>query len=745
MLSEAWRLLQALERTGAEALERKHKRVQEPGRTNRCLRVRLSREGAVAAVEDVDQSDWPNWTVMDGNQNSFPVIRAQEPIFEAPAELWERLGYKKGLRRRELLPQADRVSLLCEVPESPILSSKKRATLWHRLREKAGEILACPPDSRLACVNAVATRFIAAPSSPEPFLRQVAEAALSALRSGTLTADDVERLLVGKGPPDANGKRPPATVQLALDLADPEGFPHAVYSRQTRTGVIEQLPPTPTKTQTKGTGKQGVDALTGAFAELEEETLPKVNLPVPSSRDGHRVGRRSVPLASMFSDARCNYRYGLTDAAVFPVAKQTALNLKEALESVTADERWGQTWQFVASGRFDTSDGRKFEKQDLLIVFVEECPRIDAKTARYFAGADVFGKQFEADAEVVCARLRAVVKDPPKSRLSLFLIRQVSKGQAQVTLAEAPTVQQLLDGTERWVSAVKQNTPHVSLFLPKTERFEAARAEPLPPYPDQVVRLLSHQWVRDGSSPRGPDGRPTKPSHELVGPGLGDVLNLMLRIEGKCEPAARRLLSMLVQRLTPLLIGLFGAKHAFRPRAEQGGHEPLCDYPRPSREAALRTVAVAAILLDALGHYKEYYMSNAPYQVGQVLALADTLHKDYCIVVRKGKLPPSLIGTALMRRALDNPAAAIADLGERLMEYVRWAKTADVPRSQDEEQERIAVHEARKKLRQYQPLAAALGTAELPTETNDVVKAQLLLGFLASPPDEDEERTAPND
>ena len=130
-------------------------------------------------------------------------------------------------------------------------------------------------------------------------------------------------------------------------------------------------------------------------------------------------------------------------------------------------------------------------------------------------------------------------------------------------------------------------------------------------------------------------------------------------------------------------------------------------------------------------------MKDAPYQVGQVMSLADTLHKDYCIVVRKGQLPNSLIGTSLMRRALDSPASALADLSERMMEYIRWAKIAQVsPGWPKEDQRRIAVNEARKKLRQYRPLADRLGTSDLPTECNDVMKAQLLLGFLASPPAE---------
>jgi hypothetical protein len=435
----------------------------------------------------------------------------------------------------------------------------------------------------------------------------------------------------------------------------------------------------------------------------------------------------------------------MTDARVFPLAQIRATHLKEALEEITADGRREKNWQHVASGRFDTQRGHKIEKPDLLIVYVEEKPMLDAKTAGYFGqGQSVTEAKFEVDAAAVCEALRGIAHEKPRSKLNLFLIREASKGQAQVVLAESPTVKHVLEAAERWQGAVSENVPQVTMYLPQITRNEQTLSavedgRPLAPYLDQVVRLLSHQWVRDGSSPKGNSGRPQKASHEVVGPGLGEVLALMLRMEGMWESTPRRMLDLLIRRVGPLLIGVFGAQHAYGPRQAQGKHEPFFDYPRGTRETALGAVAVLGILLDAFESRKENYMKEAPYQIGQVLSLADTLHKDYCIVVRRGQLPNSLIGTSLMRRALDSPASALADLSERMMEYIRWAKIAQV--SQDwpkEDQRRIAVNEARKKLRQYQPLAGRLGISDLPTECNDVMKAQLLLGFLASPPTEEQ-------
>jgi len=757
MLNETWRLLQALERSNIKRV-RKHKRMQTPGRTSPCLRVCLEKDGKVASVQDIGGEDWPSWTVMEGNQSSFPVVRVQESLLdmERGHEAWTKLGYDEQDNRRR--PPADEMRLdsLEEVLKSVGIRqlSGRAKTLWQRLRDqKAKELADCAKhdDPQMKTVELLAERFTQAAKVPESLLRQVAEQAVASLRQGRLTAiDTVEQLMVGKGPPDEKGKPPAVTVQLAFDIEETEDHHPRLYSQSVKNRLVEVLPQDPFWKRRSASREQpertGVDALTGESAKLEERTFPKVDLPVPSAaRRGNWIGRKRFPLASMFSEARCNTRYGMTDARVFPLAQIRATHLKEALEEITADGRREKNWQHVASGRFDTQRGHKIEKPDLLIVYVEEKPMLDAKTAGYFGqGQSVTEAKFEVDAAAVCEALRGIAHEKPRSKLNLFLIREASKGQAQVVLAESPTVKHVLEAAERWQGAVSENVPQVTMYLPQITRNEQTlsaveEGRPLAPYPDQVVRLLSHQWVRDGSSPKGNSGRPQKASHEVVGPGLGEVLALMLRMEGMWESTPRRMLDLLIRRVGPLLIGVFGAQHAYGPRQAQGTHEPFFDYPRGTRETALGAVAVLGILLDAFESRKENYMKEAPYQIGQVLSLADTLHKDYCIVVRRGQLPNSLIGTSLMRRALDSPASALADLSERMMEYIRWAKIAQV--SQDwpkEDQRRIAVNEARKKLRQYQPLAGRLGISDLPTECNDVMKAQLLLGFLASPPTEEQ-------
>jgi hypothetical protein len=758
MLNETWRLLRALERSEIKR-SNKHRRIQIPGRSSACVRVCLAKDGKVGTVHDISTAEWPTWTVMEGNQNSFPVIRIQEPLYHLSRDhkLWSEMGYDINGRRR-LPANQDRIvaleAVLRNVDPQPL--SKKTQTLWHRLRDqKSKELASCvESDPQLRSIASLVMRFSQLPESPEKVLKQVADIAIARLRQDRLhDIDFVEKLTVGKGPPDSRGKFPAMTVQLAFDIEDVEDYGPRVYSNTIRDRLIEKLPQDPSWKQAPRQSTQlkqhEIDAFTGKPDVLEKSNFPKVELPVPSANSNNgRIGRKRFPLVSMFSAARCNTRYGMTDANVFPLAKARATQLKEALEEITADNRREKTWQHVASGRFDSQSGRKVEKPDLLIAYVEEKPMIDVKTAGYFGqGQNITETKFEVDSAAVCEAFHGIVREKPQSKLNLFLIREVSRGQSQVVWATSPTVNEVLMSAERWQRAVRENVPDITLYLQPGKTFDKKEipkvrdARPLAPYPDQVVRLLSYQWVRDGSSPMGKNGKQQRANRPIIGPGLGDVLAFMLRMEGKWQPAAMNMLSLLIRRVGSLLMGLFGAKHAFGPRHSQGKHEPFFDYPRSSREVALRTVAVLGVLLDALNSRKEDYMKETPYQIGQILALADTLHKDYCTFVRRGQMPNSLIGTSLVRRALDNPAGALADLGERMIEYVRWAKIVQISNDwPQDDQKRIAVNEARKKLRQYGSLAAALDSGNLPTECNDVMKAQLLLGFLANPPEENQDK-----
>lgn len=331
MLNETWRLWQALERSKINC-SCKHKRIQTPGRTSPCVRVCLDTDGKIGSVQDISNDEWPTWTVMEGNQNSFPVVRIQEPLYHLGRdhEAWAKLGYDANKKRRRPPAGAVRLDILESILKSaePHPISNRALTLWRRLRdEKAKELTVCAEtDPQMKPVVCLSLRFTLA-KPPEMLLGQVAREAVAGLRQDRLKSiDAVEQLLVGKGPPDKNGKLPAMTVQLAFDIED-DGEKHLrLYSQKMRDRLIQVLPYDPPRTRqsqkTMQQKREEIDALSGDAAELEKRTFPKVELPVPSAkRQGSRIGRKRFPLASMFSEARCNTRYGMTDAGVFPLSK----------------------------------------------------------------------------------------------------------------------------------------------------------------------------------------------------------------------------------------------------------------------------------------------------------------------------------------------------------------------------------------------------------------------------------------
>jgi len=738
MLSETWRAWKALQ-AAKIALDLPHPLIRPlPVSEKHLLRIRLSEEGHVISVEEVAAEERRGiHRIVQTSDGSFPVIKVNQPFLSLPSEstAWVDLG--KSRRESDKLNLLD--SAYAEATKKRMLKTWKEAGWkWSNSLEKAKLITEkLSTDEQATGIVELARRFERALQNEGTFVSEISGLALTQLRTARLQSlgtllGTVQELLVGKGKDSGRGKDKNISVLLVLELDDTG----SIHKRHLWQSVANVLPTNLSATARDHEHRAPASAF-GSDGGLLEEPFPQVKLPVLGTY---------FPLISMASDgdkAKCNKRYGLTEYTVCPVTSVQSRQMAGALEwLVTRDE--GTTWRGVASGKFDMDarTHKKKEKEDLLVVFVDEKPDMDAKTASYFgSGAEITEAKFEVDAKAVCDALDTIVREHPNAKLNIFLIRKASDGQAQIALAESPTVKQTLKAAERWQQAARENVPVVALDLQsgqtrdKRPVAEVEDARPFAPYPDQVVRLLSYQWVRDGSSPRGTDGKPQRASQAVVGPGLGEVLALMLHMEGKWESSPVRMLALLLQRVGPLLVGVFGAKHAYGPRHARGRHEPFFDYPRESRQTALEAVAVLGILLDALASRREDYMKEAPYQVGQILAMADTLHKDYCIVVREGQLPNSLIGTALMRRALDNPAGALADLSERMMEYVRWAKVAQVSQAWPQnDHRRIAVNEARKKLRQYQCIAEALGGCDLPKECNDVMKAHLLLGFLASPP-----------
>ena len=119
-------------------------------------------------------------------------------------------------------------------------------------------------------------------------------------------------------------------------------------------------------------------------------------------------------------------------------------------------------------------------------------------------------------------------------------------------------------------------------------------------------------------------------------------------------------------------------------------------------------------------------MRSAMFLVGKLLALADLLHREYCLDVRKGSIPTQLIGNALMPTALDNPEQALARLSERVYVYKSWV---DKTYSSKEPGEKYAL--ARWAVKQMGQASRELSEQRIPTRVTEADRAQILLGYLS--------------
>jgi len=479
MLSEVWQLVNALDAVG-QAVDKTHPRVKAPGKTTGpCLRVRIKDDGAVGAVEGLADDEWPGlWTVMEGNQNSFPVMRLTRPLLRLPRShgAWKQLGFDEQGRRKKTAMPPESLALLEDLWRQ--IEKSESTNVWQTMSKKAKELEACSaghdPQSREVLAE-FGRRFVLAAQNPPEFVRQIGAVSLNAWRNGQIQGkvrDAVEALLVGMNPPQNDNVDAKTKVQLAFDLNNEHELPVRLYSTKVRQHLVGVLPQ---KAPSEQLSSSAADcSFCGQKLARQNRPFPKVRLPVLN---------KDFPLFSMFSEAACNTRYRLTDSMAVPVAESTASRLADALTYITHKDRRGYTWRAVASGKFERKNGRTLEKSDLLIVYLETKPDIAERVADIFGNDEqTIERQFDADTKTVCEALDAIAKSAPASRLRLLVIRKVSEGQAQIALAESLTVAEVIAAANRWSQAIANNLPEIVIPIPTSKKGEAVTRTRDPPF-----------------------------------------------------------------------------------------------------------------------------------------------------------------------------------------------------------------------------------------------------------------------
>jgi hypothetical protein len=416
-----------------------------------------------------------------------------------------------------------------------------------------------------------------------------------------------------------------------------------------------------------------------------DDAFPAVRLPVLGN----------VILRSMSSESPCQRRYGLADSDSCRVGQVSRQKMKNALEWIGSPDRRDRTWCDVSA---------LAGVRTVLFAYPSKEPEIAPELAGMIGGGDDQddpSAQFEACALRVTASLTALAHEAPTTEVRVFVLAKPDGFRTKVLHSRRYAVGRLLESAEQWKIGCS-NLPAL-----KIRRFgehggdKPFWADPLVPFPGEVIWCLGTAWERSGTH-----------AEAVPGFGIGDGLTLLLERGVALRVTVVRAVRALLSNSASLLLAL-GQAH----------HQGLAHSIRKSNaKQALLLPSVIGLLLWKLGREKGDYMKSPAFLVGRLLSLADQLHAQYCHSMRNNQVPPQLVGNALMASALERPTKAVSILAQRILPYQAWARTVQ---GGDE------VRLPKFLLGEIGRLSADLDEAGLPATCGDIERAEMLLGYLA--------------
>ncbi|MCA9877539.1 MAG: hypothetical protein KC442_07150, partial [Thermomicrobiales bacterium] len=449
-------------------------------------------------------------------------------------------------------------------------------------------------------------------------------------------------------------------------------------------------------------GAEGVCALTGVASPLHTGNFPQPNLP----------GLGQTYVFARNRDIPAMARYGREAAASFPIAAGTAERLAGALQELVSSEREFTTWRMIPA---ETGKVR-----DLLIAFNPANLEMPL--------AEALGGEEPARTEAAFIHMTSVPVQHaggagqqfrPEPNVRMLVLRQLDPANRKTIYHREITAQALGEAAHDWKVATA-NVPDW-LTLPALVNKKLTVSKPPFLAPLSLTSVSRRNYTR---------GRLA--GVDVAGIPLTTAYQIFLR-EGDSQKAARLALRLLLERNTALLLGIADARAR--------GVDALRDLDRTGslRQDALRALTWIGALLQAIDHHKEVYVTDAAFRLGQLLAAADTVHIGYCIDVRDGQIPPTLLGNSLLNTAGQDPARALSLLLQRWKPYAGWAKRRAYVLARANsygKNDAFALRRAIYQEREVRETATALHghIRTLTADKADAFRAELLLGYMAGFP-----------
>ncbi len=535
-----------------------------------------------------------------------------------------------------------------------------------------------------------------------------------------------------------------ASVPIYLDLAPnaadfthAKRIAHAETSKLLNKSLIAASDAQKNKEPSDDDTSMGIDAFSGRRVRLQDR------FPSPKIAELGNVVLFSVNT----KEAPTLFRYQLGGSKIFPAAATHVQKMQDALLFLADDAKIKTTCLPIP--------GAQSGKRDLLIAYLEN--DTTAKGNDIPGMAEMFGCEtnrlgvsegdFSERTKNVLQLFSAKLHFSPDLGVRLIALGTIDKGRKQATLNRAYRVSDILEYARQWNDAAC-NIPAISIIshfeeapdppptvaLGKSGKKRRAKAQTqrIPvrrmagvPSPIDLAVTINRVWSSD---PKAGCAATYQRAFSIA-----DAYDVFIPVAPQiAEAKARLALSLLVARMTNVLAAIGAAKTAQR-------DEKFSDT---VREQTLKTVALLGLLLKKLNpitNHKDSYMKEPLYQLGQLLALADSLHQQYCKHVRDNQRPSQLMGNALFNTALEQPKTALARLAERIAPYQAWAQNYKCEDGSYGICPAGKIKICAKRFIEEVNGVFHVRTDELPERMSDEDKAKLLIGYLADTYEPDEE------
>jgi len=654
--------------------------------------VYLDEQGDVTGVSSVSSEKLQKvrkWEKANGI--SFPAFN-MPPIFKATSpEAQEKIkDIKKRIEKglEVTVGEVNGVAYSCETLWDEVTTNKKGVSkqptiekLTDCLTKPIADIsdhLNAPPNSCVA-INQLISRVKLI--KPSKFKAQLTTAFTQNILDAP-SSDLIDAMFF-------YGGKLPTNFQIILELADRALFDYPANHQEVQRWMNKQFLSAVDKSS-----RSDLDAF-GCNATGKDSKFPPV---------GFKNALGNVILRAMNQESPCQTRYGMIDYHSFPAGEEARKGMKSALEWLGSAERKGKTWCDLS---------RRMEKPMLLFAYPSVMPQDLPELAGMMGdveddSAGTNDERFVVLSEKVTTALRGGTKETVDCEIRVFVLAKMDKARTKVLTSSRFSAEHVIQSAQNWQEGCR-NLPFIEVrCFGQNKGDKPVWSNPLIPFPVEVIWCLNTVWT-SGRDEKGERSNRANKSHGFT---FNDALCLLLGERFELRQTADRALGTLVRNSSSILLAL-GQAHVL-------GHVLKTD--RKYAKQNLLIPSILGLLLHKLGHKKGEIMTSPAFLVGRFLNLADSLHLEYCKGVRKGSVPPQLVGNALMATALETPEKALSMLSQRVLPYQAWARTV-------KEGDRVGL--VKIFLKQLGEVSEQLKDTTMPQRSSDADKAQMLLGYLA--------------